>query len=356
MNKKKAVLFPYVTSQAFPFVRYCNALSEEFELYQVVSPQGIIPAGKDAAYLNNREEIGVSVSNEVDCEGADMLLVPELPDEYPCLEEVLQTMEQFLASGKEVRCYHPFAGEQLERLQKAGYTEAVPPAVTKPEIDIRVRRVFTPEIPVIFVGGLSGEYDQQEVLLRLSAQLREQGHRIAVFAGNDMLAMLKCHSYSPILRSNVDNGLKVLALNEMLRKVCKEEHPELILMELPGGVIRFNDVLNGGFGVDTFLLSQAVLPDYFIACAAYGTYNGAYFKEVSAYCENHFGFPINQIHVSNKLLNYSKTVERFRPFWIKMPEREVEKAIGAYQPMDTDFVVRNWTKGDYTSVILEELE
>ena len=355
MDKKKAVLFPYVTPQTFPFVKYFNALSEELELYQVVSPQGVLPAGKDAAYLNNREAIGVSVANEVDCEGADVLLVPELPENYPCLEETLQVMEQFLASGKEVRCYHPLAGEQLERLQKAGYTEAVPPAVTKPEIDIRVRRVFTPEVPVIFVGGLSGEYDQQEVLLRLSVQFRERGRRIAVFAGTDMLAMLQCHSYSPILRSNVDNGLKVLALNELLRKVCKEEHPELILMELPGGVIRFNDVLNGGFGVDTFLLSQAVLPDCFIACAAYGTYNGAYFREVSAYCERHFGFPINQIHISNQLLNYSKTVERFRPFWIKMSETEVAQAIRGYQPMDTAFTVRNWTQGDYTGVIWEEL-
>jgi len=355
MNKKKAVLFPYVSPQVFPFIKYFGELADGLELAQVVSPQGVAQAGKDVAYLANRDSIGVSVSNDVNFREADTLLVSELPDEYPCLEEVVRTIEKFLTEEKEVQCYHPFTGNLLERLQKAGLSASCPPALTKPEVDVRVRRVFTPEVPVIFVGGLSGDYDQQEIVLRLSAQLRKKGHRVSAFMGGDIFTLLKCHSYSPVLRSNIDNGLKVLALNQMLRKICEKEHPELIIMELPGDVIRFNEVLTGGFGVDTFLLSQAVLPDFFIACVAYGAYNGAYFKEVSAYCQNHFGFSVNEIHVSNKLLDYSKTVERQKLFWIRMPESRTEQVIGAYQPMDSGFTVHSWVKGDYTERILEAL-
>lgn len=56
-----------------------------------------------------------------------------------------------------------------------------------------------------------------------------------------------------------------MQLNQFIRSIVNIESPQLILAEAPDAIIKYNDVVPNGFGIRTFMLCQAILPDYFIA-------------------------------------------------------------------------------------------
>ena len=62
------------------------------------------------------------------------------------------------------------------------------------------------------------------------------------------------------------------------------------------------------YGVIPYLISQAVQPDYVIACIPCGEVDGAKLLNLSESCKYRFGFEIDFFHMSNVHVDYNASV------------------------------------------------
>lgn len=60
----RAALFPY-SAKLFPAVKYMDSLNSNYEIKRIIAPNALSDIGKDAAYILNLPDIGISISSSL---------------------------------------------------------------------------------------------------------------------------------------------------------------------------------------------------------------------------------------------------------------------------------------------------
>ena len=154
--------------------------------------------------------------------------------------------------------------------------------------------------------GLTGAEDTYEVLLSLAECLEKQGIKTSVISKYCHIKMLgnQYHSLNHIIGfKSFTEAEKIMALNFDVRSLEKSEMPALILMEAPDTVFRYNNIAPHGFGIQTYMLCQAVMPDYLICCVPCDLANEKVIAEINNDLSTRLGRDIDAVHVSNIIID-----------------------------------------------------
>ena len=304
---KRILIYPY-TKDFYPILK-ALIKTTEYNDFRIVSPRAC-SIERDAGYIVNREDMGIVVSNNFydSVNGCDTLLVPDISNIELFHEDIIEKIEYAIENNLNIECYAAIdkilAKKLNEKAQSSGkifdfyenqkmYNENTP---------IIKKNLVSFNIPIVFVGDLYDKSDSMEITIQLCEKLKLSGYKaIATTLGINCNILGSSYTNWPIdfFQSNITESDKVYMLNDFIGNMIDEKKPDIILLQLPPGLIRFNNEYVNNFGIYPYLISQAIQPDYFILSTQYELIEAEYYDKLSINFYHKFGINIDILVVSN---------------------------------------------------------
>lgn len=301
----KIALYPF-DATLLPIVRHFNELQTKYQLNKVISFPGSGLAGHDAAYACNQTEIGVMVSQFCDESEMDWDTLYVVAKHLPYGFESEEVLKNVLALGKQIiylesckkRC--PLWVRKLQEENDSfhvQFSESLLPST------YGISRYEMIKTPVILVGGLIMPGDVSEVTLALTAELKKAGLSTAVLTNDPIGSLFGFYDLTSQYADGLNVADSIMRINWQIQAIEKELVPDVIVMEAPDSMMRYNSIVPNGFGILTYMLCQAARPDYCICSMPSDLVGNELIQMLSMDFKVRYGIGINAVHVSNMLVD-----------------------------------------------------
>lgn len=182
-------------------------------------------------------------------------------------------------------------------------------------------------VPIIFVAGVTPYTEKFQVQIALRKKLQENDYQVSQIGSKRYSRLFGFHSYPDFWYGSMNNEQKIVSFQKYVKYIAAKEHPDLILIGIPGGIMAVNKKHHFDFGVTAYMISRAVDADYVIINMLYSkSYTEEALEEIRQACRYRFNFEIDSFHLSNTLLDPTSLVyDRLK--FIKLGKREYEKRV-----------------------------
>ncbi len=326
--REAAVWYPFCP-EFLPVVRWFEQAQDSYELRYLVSPAGYGYGGRDAGDACNQPPVGKIISEELpfDREDWSTLLLCR-PGWNSAGLPLTELAEEAAVHGKQVLFVNPdriAETEELERLKREypGQVDYLAPGEIEPE-----ERFYSPQAPVILVGGFLAQSGSFDAVLALYLKVKKEGYRPAVFCRNEAGGLFGFYGFGHIWSEPVgDENERIKRLNAYINGVARDTYANLILIEAPDALMRYNANTLDCFGVRSYMLCQAVVPDYLVACLSYEMLDPELNEALSDDCRVRLGCEFCAVWPENLVLDAYHTRERKRSDVVYMPYMHVYREI-----------------------------
>ena len=302
---KKAVLFPF-EKVLLPVVRHFQELQTEYELTEIIALPGMGLSSKDAGIACTQPLIGVQVVDKLDTESSnwDTLI---LVREYLPVGFGEQDMVNTLLSCKKELVVLEHSRDRLPQwLLQLSKEEASLRLVLPKEFweqEVQATGYEGIHTPVLLIGGVVEEADVLEVTILATKILKDMGLEVATVTKESAAGIFNFLDFKPLYSECRNEAEKIIRLNHVLQIIEKEMIPDIIVIEAPDALIRYNDLAPNGFGIWTYMLSQAVQIDFMVCCLPYDLAQTDFLKLLDQDFRLRYGTGIGMAHASNALVD-----------------------------------------------------
>lgn len=330
-NRKRTLVYPF-SREFLPWFSYFQTYQPEYEITALVTPQGFSMNGKDAGVIDNRNRIGILAEEDVDAalETADALLVQDSAVCQKIREKVLEKMRKAKEKGMDILCSLPLSEEERSELEGEGFHYFAEPTAAGVEY-ANTFKLEELSVPVVFVGELLEDTNAIDTLFSLAGRFRRDGYQVCTIGARKDSRMAGVHSLPAFFYEPMLGEEKALRLNRFLYELTEEEQPDVVLIQLPGGMFKFNNRHTNGMGIGAYLVSQAAECDCFVLSASCGFASVDMFRDLDQKFRLCFGFGIDAAAVSNRVYDSMTQIEVYgkMEYYCLSPER-VKEMIQAY--------------------------
>lgn len=307
-NKEKLLIYPF-DIQSGPIIRHLG-LMNDYELLDVVSPNGWGFVGKDAGRVDGGNDAYINVQgnfNEL-VDSADAVLFMETYNKLDVQKLVYPKMQIAADRGKNIICTLKLENEFLQKINKDcsdkgkcfKYYNFQEKTYERAEIYDLLDSLYQITVPVIFVFGTSERTQKFEIQLSLRENLEDAGYKVSQVGTRHYCEMFGFHSFPEFMFStSVTESKKIILFNNYIKKIELEEQPDVIVIGIPGGLMPLNKDFTNHFGVFAFEVCQAVYPDIAIFSSLYEDYLPLYFEKISLLIRYKLGFEVDFFNQSN---------------------------------------------------------
>lgn len=357
---KKTVLYPF-KREDIPYILSEEAIYGQYKITEVVAPRGSGLCGKDIAHADNREKTGIVVQENLEecLKKADALLITAGgSDEYNFgLDEAIRLA---IVYKKDILC-----NAKLSVIKKRQVTRACKQGratlIYGPKDKISWREsvfsgMYNLKVPVIFVASIYNDANNSEMMLRVNRKLRERGYNACMVGAIPELQMydgVYCSVLNEIASGKLlDNNVAVTikSLNHYFKCIENKMKPDLVLVQIPGGLID-TPLFPNESGVPAYIITRAIQADYVIGTILYGEYETEALFQINEEIDKRFGFRMNCVHVSNKMLHLSSSLQKMSMEFLYMPMKEMKSNISRVGNM----LVGNYVIDAQEQTIVEDM-
>ncbi|MCL2052181.1 MAG: hypothetical protein FWG91_10710 [Lachnospiraceae bacterium] len=330
-------IYPYC-SELLPIVKHFEDLQDKYSIARLFSPAGLGLGGKDAAHARNHPNVGHIVLDgfKADETSWEVLFLTRVNQLHVFDEDTIcDIANKTLSAGKRIIYFDNSKKDVPEQIRKL--SEIYPVAMTIITEDMHLDEAKRGdgnykvlEIPIVLVGGLFAAEDTLEVLLGLASCLKKQGVNTTVVSKHCHAKMsgLNYHCLNHLFYDgNITEVAKIMAVNLCLKNLEQTELPDIILIEAPDSVMRYNNIAPHGFGIYTYMLGQAIKPDYFICCVPTDLAISNLLAEISKDLSVRLGAVIDAVHVSNIIIDSANVTQAKKVSYVYANLDTVKKQI-----------------------------
>lgn len=306
--RKNIAVYPF-TREFLPYFSYFQEFHPDYVITSLVSPKGFSMAGKDGGVFDNRGEIGMLVEDDINAalEKAQALLIPDSSSCEKMRSKILSVISKAILQGKDILCAMPLTSEELEKYKNLGYEKQFLYYAEPECFSIRNRTtdmITDINTPVVFIGEFLENSDAVDVLMSLATQFRKNGYTVSSIGFRKDSRMVGIHTYPDFFyETSVSNQAKVSGFNAFLADMEAEEQPDVFLIQLPGGLMKYNNRHLNGMGIDAYLVAQAATCDCFVLSASCGFASPEIFEELGKHFRETLNAKVNAISISNRLVD-----------------------------------------------------
>lgn len=295
MENKIAMIYPFT-------LEHVSLLRSNMLPYSGIYPvslEGFQYENYDAGALDMGTELNIKVT----CNYEDMLKSVDEVVFTDINDYILDKIKLAIEHKKDIVCLERDSKyeKHIQKLCADGcvkYTCNFLPEVFK--ISDNNTNIALFDVPIVCVCGMSESTQKFDILLEINKQLKQKGYKVSCIAARSNVDILSIHNFPQFLFDKNYEYDKILYFNNYIKSLELTEYPDIILLEIPGGVIPYDLKHNNQFGVFAYLISQAINSiDYSIFSMAYDTYNKEFYDFISLYMKYRFGFTIDMFHMSN---------------------------------------------------------
>lgn len=319
-DKKKAIVYPFVDG-ILPMLQYLNQKNGEMIVTTVIDKKRKFLNGKDAGYIENQPDTGIRISADFETElnQCDILIYTDEMSESVGQEEAFHDIGQALRIQKKVICLRHISNLKILELDKIAsimraelhFWKGNNQEAQEQEWAYIPNELYHPEAVVITVGEMFRGLNGENICFSLWSAMKSLGYKCTVVTEHKYTQFLGIHQYPVFLKSlNITENNKIYYFNNFIKNIDQTEKPDIIIMLMPDAMLKYNDMFGNGFGIIPYLISQAVQTDYFVYCAKFDELESRFFELLSINFSNRFGFEIDFIHMSNKMLDGEESRQR----------------------------------------------
>lgn len=326
--REKVAIYPFY-SRLLPYIKHYNKLQDKYEITEVYAPQGLGLTNKDLGLACNHLPIGTkgSLIENIRESDADIIaLVDDIGDNFDN-KDFPSITKMALENDIIVNYYAESIGSMNQEMLKLGddYKDNVGITIEEHRQNKLGQTKGSLQTPVILVGGLIDEPDVLEVLLQVYLNLTELGFRVSVFTKTPFSLGTNFYSIHTLFENGTDEKTKISSLKETLKEVEHLEHPDIILIEAPDPIIEYNEFAHNGYGIRTYMLSLAIIPDSMICVVPTELCTDEYIEMVSNFVEEKYSTHLDGVHASNTVIDSLEVVQSQKLSWVHIPLEAVDK-------------------------------
>lgn len=148
--------------------------------------------------------------------------------------------------------------------------------------------------PIIFVGGIKETSEIAWLSYQIKKRFEKRKLKSIVISRYGCSIDQERYPYpDEFVSDRISAEYKVLLLNQYLQFLIRKHEPDVILIEVIGGPLRFDYHVFNYFGVYYYITSQAVSADLFLCTLPIGEYDDAYFTKLNDYIRHKFDLTID---------------------------------------------------------------
>ncbi len=209
-----------------------------------------------------------------------------------------------------------------------------------------------PKIPVIYVGGVIDNMDNSYIAITLKEELKKMGYKVDCISNDINTRFLECISFpEDFFDDMIPLELKIKYFNYYINACIETLKLDVIIIQLPYGVIKYNDVHTNTFGVFSYMISQAINCDYFVCNIPINFYSITYYNLLSDYFYKKYNCVINALHISNNIINFDNNIpnnyniiyekEEIVDSYIHENRDEFKKIFNCYNKKDKEWLIED---------------
>jgi peptide maturation system protein (TIGR04066 family) len=321
-------------SKDIPVILNLTEFLPEYMISSVVTPSGIGLENKDIGVIENRNDLGYLVTSNLEesIQSCDIVLVLEKEVSTPLYEYGIKAMEEAVHQEKDIICLLKLTKEtqrqyeEICRKKNISFRCSLPDKLPPNSPKETTESFYHPYAPVIFIGELAEEVQGFEVFCNLVKRFQAVGIKVSAIAAEAANSLFGLHTID-FSDTKGELGSRIYRINHYIRELEERENPELIIIKLPKPMIKFDEDVRYDFGLSAYMIAQAISASYFIVCSPYGFFADEFWEPLSNNFEAKFGYGIDAIHISNKVIDNTNEMDKDKLNFVHLPAWKAQEAI-----------------------------
>ena len=285
--KNKAIIYPITDRTIFlvDFLKY---------KYNVipVEASGSGYCGKDLGYITGKSPVGIKVRNDLDnlISHSESLIIT---NDFSNIKNHLDLYKQILK--KKNKSLNIVMSHELSKILEP---------IEKTEVLFEKSYYKRIETPIIAVGGFIDDYVNTEIVINLYMRLREE-YSVAAVIKESEAEIIGLDYWNPIIYDvHKSENEKILYFNNKIHDLEEKKTPDIIIIQIPGGLMRINEKWNNDFGIYYYFISQAMGIDFFICSVLNEFNNNLLLQKVNDNIAGKYNINLDIINISNKIVDW----------------------------------------------------
>jgi peptide maturation system protein (TIGR04066 family) len=315
MKNKSVTIYPY-SKKEIQLFRYASLL-EDIQPVYAISPPGWGLTGCDATGIDGGKPSGIIISEDLDSalQNTDILIISSFENyvgEDGNFRDTLQTAIRYKKPF--MLLYPPITDDEKTLLEEASKLNLIFRNFEQhPSIDLlksmsSCKDLKVPVTLIVGQGPFTGKFETQ---LGIRQELLSRGYQISQVGSRPYCELFGFHSFPSFMLTNeLSEAQKVIAFNNFIKEIEKEENPDLLIIGIPGGVMPVIAGIHNHFGILHVEVSAALEPDNVIYNLYSNVYTKPYFEKSSEFIYNRLNNArVSSFVISNSWIEYSGYVE-----------------------------------------------
>lgn len=339
MIKHKTMVYPY-NLEISPIARHKDLL-ENHQIVSLVSPEGWGMTGKDASLADNGENLGMTIRSDFEecLDLCDTVLFCQSVHIWDYETNIRPKILKAIQLKKDIIITIPLEKEEVEYISQQALSNNLNfeyfghiNSQTDNCIEDKKDRIYDIDTPVIFVMGMGCRTNKFEIQLSLKENLQKMGYSVSQIGSRGYCELFGFHSFPDFMYSDkISETNKILLFNHFVKNIEKTENPDLIIIGIPSGIMPINNIITNNFGIFSYQVSQAVVPDLAVFGCYCGEYYKEYFPEIKNLIKYKFNSNIECFCIANAIIDVTESEYDHKAVHISVPSEYVDKKVQAYK-------------------------
>lgn len=322
------VIYPY-SKEFTSTLRYLK--HHRTESIRVVAPKGLGMVGIDAGEIDGGKRIGIKIENDIESalRGAKLLLLADGDFPENLIRKSINLAKQLLTNGIEVRVAMQLDQNTQRELAETARNSGVEITFyTNCETKISpfistAPKFYNQQSTVIGVGRTFPEIDTTDFVLKVKETMEKEGYLVNTFLSKPYAKLLDCNPIPDYIGGGAEVSWQITSLNHYLESLERVQRSDIILVQYPGGMQTVDDEYCSDYGALSYLLTRAIIPDYFFCFMTAYPCTGSVLNEMSEGFAVQYHSPIDAAFYCNRAIDITRTREENNIYYMQVSEKEM---------------------------------
>lgn len=306
MDREGIILYPY-DLEYFPIVKYKELFMDTGMLF-LLAPKGFGITKKYADYFIEKSESEVVIFDEINDEiskRAKTICILDTIEKVE-IEDINQVITRACQNKISVLYAADSCTERFEIVKEICKQYNNNFSVMNPNFPVGVDQIGIQQgkkvidTPIVMVCGISPMTQKFELELYLRKYFIQHKYVVSQIGSKIASGLFGFCSINPYIFSHDTTEVqKIHTINNMIKKIEENEHPEVIIIGVPGGILPLTSKHHFGYGVYAYEIFNAVCPDFTILSIPNGEYTDEFYEEMNKMCKYKFSIEIDAFFVSS---------------------------------------------------------
>ena len=308
---KNIFVFPF-TAEQIPLTRFQSALCRDNNIVPIV-PSCIKIPNANLSMLDNGDDIDLKFVDWKNAQKNDIFCFVCGDGSINSYEFGVKFAKEVMSIGHSVEIHLDRMGVMRLKTIDNDFLQDNKICFPQKVLDIQAvdsgekAQLFPVGVPVIAVGSIVAENNKKEVCLSLLEYYRDKGKRVECVFSDSIYRYLGLHilDYEALFENGID--LMIYYINNYFYRLQKKTECDMIICDLPGGMMKYSSELIDSAGVYSYIISQAIEIQKVICCVPLSYNTIEYYQTIADVIHQKFDVKEIFFHMSNYLVDTKRS-------------------------------------------------